>query len=1185
MLILSWASYGQWSGFSLPQIAVLESSTIYRGFVVRRKIDSALGVDGGKQTAPKMEPGPNSVFQNGAVSGSPNPSTGNFSFHIRRLVFALVCVFIYVLLDRTTVYLQIWPNISAWYPPVGLAVALIVGLGPRILPALVVAGYLAGYINYHQSVTSLPFLLINPLIPLIYASASLYLRRKLTSNFRIRSIRDVANILGVSLLASLASATGGTAILVWSGEIAFFDYAQAAFNWWMGDAVALSSLTPFLLEFVIPWCRRYLGYAGAQESALAPAKWTWNREGIVESSGFLASLAFLIYLAFGISFARSAHLFYLFFLPLIWIAIRRGLRGVVAALILVDSSLAIMMRLTHQGMEDLAVLQFLMLILALTALILGAIIGERKKAEQRLADEEERIRLILESTAEGIYGIDSHGVCTFINPAALRILGFSSRDQVLGLNFHLLCHHSHADGRAFPLQDCRIVQALRSREGTHSEDEVFWRSDGTSFPVEYWSHPLLRGGQVVGSVVTFLDISQRRSFELAIRESEQKFRAVFEGAEFGIAISEIKNGHVTVNPAYQRMLGCTADEMRSLSIFDKLTHPDDVESDLNSFKRLAAGEVDHLHLDKRYLLRDGRLVWATVKLSLVRDAAGTPHYILGLAADITERKRAEEELRASERQLRAFIEDAPVAVAMFDRDIRYIAASRRWITDYGFGRTDLFGVCLYDAIPNFPEKWKETHRRGLAGEKQHVDEDQWMRADGNLQWVSWALHPWRDPSGTIGGIIISAEDISQRKLSDQLLHDAKRAAEAANAAKSTFLANMSHEIRTPLNGILGMTELILDTELTADQRENLDLVHFSADSLLSIINDILDFSKIEAGKLDIELIPFQLRESLQQILKTCAIRAQQKGLQFSFNAPVDVPDAVIGDPGRLRQVLLNLVGNAIKFTERGQILVAVAAAFPVDGRVLLHFGVKDTGIGIPPEMQEKIFAAFAQADGSMARKYGGTGLGLAICVRLVEMMGGRIWVESVPQQGSIFHFTLDLALSVESAISIDGQPGSSEGASQTQPPLSATLEAVAGRGCRVLLVEDNAVNRTLAQRLLQKRGFTVSIAVDGKQAIAATQSDEFDLVLMDIQMPEMDGFEATAEIRKREKLTGRRTPIIALTAHALKEDRERCLSARMDAYVTKPIRPAELFSVIQNVLRLSAAQDASTLNTPLPTSR
>src|SRR4029077_7508503 len=235
-------------------------------------------------------------------------------------------------------------------------------------------------------------------------------------------------------------------------------------------------------------------------------------------------------------------LFYLFFLPLIWIAIRRGLRGVVVALILVDSSLAIMMRVTHEGMEELAVLQFLMLILSLTALILGAIIGERKKVEQRLADEEERIRLILESTAEGIYGIDTQGVCTFVNQAALRILGYSSREQVLGLNGHLLFHHSHADGTPYPLQDCDIVHAHRAGKTSHSDEEIFWRSDGTSFPVEYWSHPLLRNGEAIGSVVTFLDIEQRRSVEMALRESEQKFRGVFSGAEFGIAVSELKVG-------------------------------------------------------------------------------------------------------------------------------------------------------------------------------------------------------------------------------------------------------------------------------------------------------------------------------------------------------------------------------------------------------------------------------------------------------------------------------------------------------------------------------------------------------------------------------------------------------------------------------------------------------------------
>ncbi|MDQ2775323.1 MAG: ATP-binding protein [Acidobacteriota bacterium] len=434
-------------------------------------------------------------------------------------------------------------------------------------------------------------------------------------------------------------------------------------------------------------------------------------------------------------------------------------------------------------------------------------------------------------------------------------------------------------------------------------------------------------------------------------------------------------------------------------------------------------------------------------------------------------------------------------------------------------------------------------------------ESEQRRKDGSCLWILERAVLITDAHGA-SRVEGTAIDISERKETERKLQseiaDRKRAEEtarAANEAKSVFLATMSHEIRTPMNGIIGMTELVLDSKLTTGQREDLQVVRSSAEALLLVINDVLDFSKIEAGKLEFESIPFALEGTIGDLAKLMRFRAQEKGLTLNYSVGPDLPRAVTGDPGRIRQVLLNLVGNAIKFTESGEVTIGASLESKSGEDLRVHFTVSDTGIGISPDKRGVIFEPFTQAENSTTRRFGGTGLGLTISSRLVKLMGGNIWVEDGPGgKGTTFHFTTLL------------------GAARHIPAAQDVAKRVSEGPLKILLAEDNPVNQLVAIRVLERQGHTVSLTRNGREAVDALSIEVFDVVLMDLEMPVMDGIQATQSIRESERVSGKHIPIIAMTANALKSDEIRCYAAGMDAYVSKPVNTETLLRAIDNLV-------------------
>ncbi|GAB1392812.1 hypothetical protein MASR1M60_09750 [Rhodocyclaceae bacterium] len=560
---------------------------------------------------------------------------------------------------------------------------------------------------------------------------------------------------------------------------------------------------------------------------------------------------------------------------------------------------------------------------------------------------------------------------------------------------------------------------------------------------------------------------------------------------------------------------------------------------------IATGKTWHGEICNR--AKQGNEYWVAATIVPFVDGSGLPYEYIGIRTDITARKQAETKLAEQLHFSRQLMDAIPIPIYYKDRDGRYLGTNRCFVETFvAHQMADCVGKTVFDLLaPEMAQfqhdKDQELFREGCATQTYEVRA---LRVGDEERAYVYHKASLTRPDGTVWALIGAITDLTERYRWEASLIEARDAAEAANRAKSDFLANMSHEIRTPMNGIIGMTDLTLDTVLDDEQREYLQIVKSSAEALLTVINDILDFSKIEAGKLQVERIGFDFRRALADTLKAMTLRARQKGLELVCDIDAAVPACVRGDPGRMRQILLNLVGNAIKFTDRGAIVVRTAVQAQTDKSVTVQISVQDSGIGIAAEKLDHVFEAFSQADTSTTRKYGGTGLGLTISSRLVELMGGHLWVESTVGVGSTFHFTLALGVDTSEPVTV----------------VPARQARVHARVLSVLLVEDNPVNRQLGIRLLEKWGHRVLLAMDGQEAVDKVCADEsIDVVLMDIQMPVLSGLEATQQIRQRE-LTQQlpHLPIIAMTANAMQGDREACLAAGMDDYIAKPIKAAEL---------------------------
>jgi len=912
-------------------------------------------------------------------------------------------------------------------------------------------------------------------------------------------------------------------------------------------------------------------------------------------------------------------------------------------------------------------------------------ITDRKRVEEKLLDSEQLFRSIFDNAQIGISFFSIDGREALANRACQEMFGCTAEELRRVENWDKMVHpDDRASGAA------RYADLQQGKREQDEWEQRYIRRDGRTV-VTNARFTLLRNAAGTPQYVTSLteDITERKRAEEFLRQNEQLFRSIFDNAPTGISLYTVASAQYLTNRALHQMLGRTHEELNSVEKWDQIVHPDERVEGAKRYADLVEGKRDNDAWEQRFLHRDGHIINADGRFSVVRDAAGKPQYLLNMTVDITERKRAQEErdrvakqmemllestgqgiygidlqgnctfinratceligyrpeealgrnmhnlahhhkpdgsvypvdqcpvyralkkgegcglgdevmwrrdgtpipveyssfpilengritgavvtvvditerkraeerLRESEQLFRSIFENAQIGISFFNIDTQVISPNRALQEMLGYTENELSHLARWDEISHPDERAScaERYAELVQGKRE---KNQWeqrlVRKDGRIATTSVRFSLLRDATGRPQYVAALQEDITERKRLEAELVTAKEIAEAATKAKSDFLANMSHEIRTPMNAILGMTHLALKTDLTPKQRDYLTKTKTAAQTLLGVINDILDFSKIEAGKLDMEKIDFSLEDVLGNVSSMVCQKAHDKNLEFLVAAPQDLPAHLVGDPLRLGQVLINLVTNAVKFTERGEIVVTVTLVEKASDRVNVKFSVRDSGIGMTPEQTARLFQAFSQADSSTTRKYGGTGLGLSICKRLVEMMEGNIWVESGSGTGSAFHFTAWFGI------------GSGE------PKRRLLIPDIAG--LRVLVVDDNQQAREILTDSLKGLALAAQSASSGEDAIrelaAADSQEPYQLVLMDWHMPGMDGLE-TSRIIKRSGCLKHAPKIVMVTAFEREDIRAQAEDIGIEGYLLKPVTPSTLYDTLVDLFGVASRE-------------